>query len=266
MNINHAPMVTTTFITGASSGIGSSLAIALAKKGHRIALFSRREKQLEEIKTEIEKNGGEALVVPGDVTDPTSIKRAFEKIEREWVAPDIIVANAGVAHWIKTTEMELKKARQTVDVNLMGLINTVQLALPRMINNGGGHIVGIASAASYRGIPNLAVYSATKAGIVQYLEGVRVENNAKGIVVTTICPGFIETPMVTNKYIPKGTPLPFMMDVEKSTKKIISAIEHKRSHYTYPLPMAILGKIGLILPNSMYDKVIIPFARWWLFR
>jgi len=266
MNINHASMVTTTFITGASSGIGSSLAIALAKKGHRVALFSRREKQLGEIKTEIEKNGGEAMVVLGDVTDPTSIERAFEKIEREWAVPDIIVANAGVAHWIKTTEMELKEARQTVDVNLMGLINTVQLALPRMINNGGGQIVGIASAASYRGIPNLAVYSATKAGIVRYLEGVRVENNAKGIVVTTICPGFIKTPMVTNKDIPKGIPLPFMMDVEKSTKKIISAIEHKRSHYTYPLPMAILGKIGLILPNSMYDKVIIPFARWWLFR
>ena len=259
-------MVTTTFITGASSGIGSSLAIALAKKGHRVALFSRHERQLDNIKTEIEKNGGEALVVPGDVTDPTSIERAFEKIEREWATPDMIVVNAGIAHWIKTTEMDLEKAHQTVDVNLMGLINTVKLALPRMINNGGGHIVGIASAASYRGIPNLAVYSATKAGIVRYLEGVRVENNTKGIVVTTICPGFIKTPMVTDKDIPKGTPLPFIMDVEKSTKKIIKVIEHKRSQYTYPLPMAILGKIGLILPNSMYDKVIIPFARWWFFR
>jgi len=259
-------MVTTTFITGASSGIGSSLAIALAKKGHRVALFSRHEKQLEKIKTEIEKNGGMALVVPGDVTDPTSIERAFEEIENKWAAPDMIVANAGVAYWIKTTEMKLNKARQTVDVNLMGLINTVQLALPRMINNGGGHIVGISSAASYRGIPNLAVYSATKAGIVRYLEGVRVENNSKGILVTTICPGFIKTPMVTDKYIPKGTPLPFIIDTEKSTKKIISAIEHKRSHYTYPLPMTILGKIGLILPNLMYDKLIIPFARWWFFR
>ena len=266
MDINHASMVSTVFITGGSSGIGASLAIALAKKGHRVALFSRREKQLGEIKTEIEKNDGKALIVPGDVTDPTSIERAFEKIEKIWAVPDIIVANAGVAHWIKTTNMELKKARQTVDVNLLGLINTVQLALPRMINNGGGHIVGIASAASYRGIPNLAVYSATKAGIVRYLEGVRVENNTKGIVVTTICPGFIKTPMVTDKYIPKGTPLPFMMDVETSTKKIIKVIEHKRSQYTYPLPMAILGKIGLILPNFIYDKMIIPFARWWFFR
>ena len=259
-------MGTTTFITGASSGIGSSLAIALVKKGHRVALFSRREKQLGAIKTEIEKNGGTALVVPGDVTDPTSIERAFEKIEREWNTIDIIVANAGVAHWVKTAEMELKKACQTVDVNLMGLINTVQLALPRMINNGGGHIVGIASAASYRGIPNLAVYSATKAGIVRYLEGVRVENIAKGILVTTICPGFVKTPMVTEKDIPIGVPLPFIMDVEKSTKKILKVIQHKRGHFTYPLPMSILGKIGLILPNSMYDKLIIPFARWWFFR
>ncbi|ENO12331.1 hypothetical protein MBGDC06_00027 [Thermoplasmatales archaeon SCGC AB-539-C06] len=160
----------------------------------------------------------------------------------------------------------MKEAHQTVDVNLMGLINTVQLALPRMINNGGGHIVGNASAASYRDIPNLAVYSATKAGIVRYLEGVRVENNAKGIVVTTICPGFIKTPMVTDKDIPKDTPLPFIMDVEKSTKKIIKIIQQKRSQHTYPLPIAILGKIGLILPNSIYDKLIIPFARWWFCR
>ena len=202
-------MVTTTFITGASSGIGASLSIAFAKKGHRVVLFSRNVDRLEEIKAKIEKIGGEALAISGDVTDPTSIENAFKKIEREWTIPDIVVANAGVAYWVKTTEMDLENAHQTVEVNLIGVINTVQLALPRMINNGGGHIIGISSAASYRGIPNLAVYSATKAGIVKYLEGVRVENNSKGIAVTAICPGFIKTPMVTEKNIPKGTPLPF---------------------------------------------------------
>ncbi len=229
-------------------------------------MFSRQKDRLEEIKTKIEKNGGEALAISGNVTDPTSIENAFNKIEREWAVPDIVVANAGVAYWVKTTEMDLKNAHQTVEVNLIGLINTVQLALPRMINNGGGHIIGISSASSYRGIPNLAVYSSTKAGIVKYLEGVRVENNSKGIAVTTICPGFIKTPMVTEKNIPKGTPLPFIMDVEKSTNKIMYAIENKRSLYTYPLSMNILGKIGLILPNCIYDKLIIPFARWWFYR
>jgi len=259
-------MVTTTFITGASSGIGASLSIALAKKGHRVVLFSRNKDRLEEIKAKIEKIGGEALAISGDVTDPASIENAFKKIEREWTVPDIVIANAGVAYWVKTTDMDLENTHQTVEVNLIGVINTVQLALPRMINNGGGHIIGISSAASYRGIPNLAVYSATKAGIVKYLEGVRVENNSKGIAVTTICPGFIKTPMVTDKCIPKGTPLPFIMNVEKSTKKIMFAIKHKRSLYTYPLSMTILGKIGLILPNLIYDKIIIPFARWWFFR
>ncbi len=256
----------TTFITGASSGIGRSLSIALAKKGHRVAMLARREKLLEEIKRKIEGNGGKALVIPGDVTDPVSIESAFERIEREWNNPDVIIANAGVAYWVQAAEMRLEKAHQMVEVNLMGVINTVQAGLPRMIDNNGGHIVGIASVAAYRTIPNLAVYSATKAGIVRYLEGIRVENADKGIVVTTVCPGFVKTPMVTNKGIPKWAPTPFLINVEEATKRIVKAIERERSHHIFPLPMALLGKIGLILPNQIYDKLILPFARWWYSR
>jgi len=252
-----------TFITGASSGIGASLSIALSKKGHRIALFSRNKEKLDAIKNRIEENNGEALVIPGDVTDVSSIEKAFKKIISEWGIPNYIIANAGVSHRATTEKMDIKDAQETINVNLIGLINTVQTALPLLLKNKGGHIVGIASVASYRGFPNLTVYSASKSGIVKYLDGVRVENYKKGIIVSTICPGFIETPMITDMYIPKWVPTPFLLSTEDSTRRIIRAIEKKKSHYAYPLPWAFLGKLGVIMPNSIYVRAVIPFARWW---
>jgi short-subunit dehydrogenase len=252
-----------TFITGASSGIGASLSIALAKKGHRVVLFSRNKEKLDTIKEKILENNGEALVIPGDVTDISSIEEAFKKVINKWGIPNFIIANAGVCHWVQTSEMNIKDAHSTINVNLIGLINVVQTAIPLLIKNKGGHIVGISSVASYRGFPNFAVYSASKAGVVKYLDAVRVENYKKGIIVSTICPGFIETPMVTDMDIPKWVPKPFLLSNEESTRRIIKAIEKKKSHYAYPLPWALLGKLGVIMPNLIYVRVVIPFARWW---
>jgi short-subunit dehydrogenase len=254
------------FITGASSGIGASLAMALAVKGYRVALFSRNIDRLIDMQKEIQANGGEAMVLPGDVTILPQIVEALDKAEDAWHTPDLVIASAGVCYWTPTAEMNIAKAHQTIMVNLIGAINTVQTALPRLIANQGGHIVGIASLASYRGFPRLTVYSASKAGMVKYLEGVRAENRKKGIVVTTICPGFIKTPMVTEKYIPAWAPKPLLMDVEVSTKKIMKAIQKKKSQYVYPLPMALLAKLGLIIPNALYDKVIVPFSQWFFSR
>ena len=251
------------FITGASSGIGASLSVALSKNGYRIVLFSRNKEKLDMIKNKIEENNGEALVIPGDVTDVKSIENAFKKTIEEWGIPDLLVANAGVCHWVPTEKMDIKDAQMTINVNLIGLINTVQTALPYFLKNNGGHIVGIASVASYRGFPNLAVYSASKSGIVKYLDGLRAENYKKGIAVTTICPGFIETPMVTDMYIPKWVPTPFLLTVEDCTRRIVKAIKKKKSHYAFPFAWSFLGKLGLIMPNSIYVKVVIPFARWW---
>jgi short-subunit dehydrogenase len=254
------------FITGASSGIGSSLAMALVKQGYRVALFSRNKYRLIDLQKKIQAIGGEALILPGDVTVLPQITDAWVQVKHAWHTPDLVVANAGVCYWTPTTEMDIAKAHQTITVNLIGLINTVQTALPHLIANHGGHIVGIASLASYRGFPRLTVYSASKAGVVKYLEGVRVENREKGIVVTTICPGFIKTPMVTEKDIPSWAPKPFLMDVEESTKRIVKAIQKKKSHYAYPLPMALLAKLGVVIPNTVYDKIIVPFSRWFFSR
>lgn len=251
------------FITGASSGIGASLSLALSKKGYRIVLFSRNKEKLDIIENKIAENDGEALVIVGDVTDASSVENAFKEVIKKWGVPDLIIANAGVCHWVPLEKMDIKDAQMTINVNLIGLINTVQIALPHLLKNNCGHIVGIASVASYRGFPNLTVYSASKSGIVKYLDGLRAENYKKGIVVTTICPGFIETPMVTDMYIPGWVPTPFLLSIEDCTRRIVKAIDKKKSHYAFPFAWSFLAKLGLIMPNSIYVKVVIPFARWW---
>ena len=251
------------FITGASSGIGEALAYKYSSKGYKVALFSRRKKLLDIIKAKIEENGGEALSVPGDVRDIKSIENAFEKVKEKWDLPDLVIANAGVSYWIKASDMTMEQVHETIDVNLKGLINTVQTVLPYMIKRKRGHIVGISSSSAYRGIPNLAVYSATKSALVKYLEAIRVENKDNGISVTTILPGFIKTPMLTNLHIPNWVPKPFLLTVEETCERVSRAIEKRKSHLVFPMPINLLSKISVVIPNLLYDNIVFPFARWW---
>jgi len=254
-------MTTTVFITGASSGIGAALAIEFGKMDYRVGLFSRNKDKLDQVKAKIENNGGEALVLPGDVRDISSIINAYEKIEEKWKFPDMVIADAGVVYWKKSLDLDIREVHHVVDVNLLGFMNTIQLALPRMIKNGGGQIVGITSSAAFRGLPYLSVYSATKGGVLRYLEAIRVENKANNIDVTAICPGFVKTSMVT-KDIPGWLPLLFLMEPEECAKKIISAVNKKKTLYVFPIPILLLAKISPFISDSVYEKIFITFARW----
>ncbi|MBN2602968.1 MAG: SDR family NAD(P)-dependent oxidoreductase [Candidatus Thermoplasmatota archaeon] len=254
-------MTTTVFITGASRGIGEALAIEFGKMGYRVGLFSRNKEKLDQLKVKIENKGGEALVLPGDVRDINSIKNAYEKIEEIWKFPDIVIANAGVIYWKKSQDLEINEVHDIIDVNFSGFVNTVQLVLPRMIANGGGQIVGITSSAAFRGLPYLSIYSATKGGVLRYLEAIRVENKANNIDVTAICPGFINTSMV-NKDIPSWLPLLFLMEPAECAKKIVAAINKKKKLYIFPIPILLLAKISPFISDSVYEKIFIPLTRW----
>jgi short-subunit dehydrogenase len=254
-------MTTIVFITGASQGIGEALAIQFGKMGCRVGLFSRNKDRLEKVKAKVEKNGGEGLVLPGDVRDIKSIENAYKKIEKKWSFPDIIIANAGAVYWKKSLDLKIKEVHNVIEVNFLGFINTIQLALARMVANGGGQIVGITSSAAFRGIPYLSVYSATKGGILRYLEAIRVENKSNNIKVTAICPGFIKTSMVT-KDIPGWIPLLSLLEPEECAKRIIGAVKKKKTLYIFPIPILLLAKISPLISDSLYEKVIIPLARW----
>ncbi|WP_179347719.1 SDR family oxidoreductase [Winogradskyella pacifica] len=181
-------------ITGASSGIGEATAKKLAKDGALVVLMARREEKLNDIKQAIEKEGGTALVVTGDVTKKKDFDHVVSQTIENYGKVDALINNAGLMPLSFVEKLKTEEWDTMVDVNLKGVLNGVAAVLPKMKENKGGHIINISSMAAHRYFPGGAVYCATKAAVKMFSEGLRQELAPKyGINVTSIEPGAVAT-------------------------------------------------------------------------
>ncbi|MEZ0271754.1 MAG: SDR family oxidoreductase, partial [Methylophilaceae bacterium] len=164
--------------------------------------------------------------------------------------PDIVIANAGVSRGTLTQYAEdLTAFRAVMDINVLGLVHTFHPFIVPMRQSGQGRLAGIASVAGLRGLPGASAYSASKAAAISYLESLRVEMAKTGISVTTICPGYIKTPMTdVNTY-----PMPFMMDADTAAAKMARVIDRKRRYVILPWQMALVGHFMKLLPAWVWD-------------
>lgn len=184
----------TALITGASSGIGAATALALAGDGARVALLARREPLLSELVDEVNDLGGEALALPGDVTDRSGVAAAAEATREAFGSVDILVNNAGIMLLSLLEERRVDDWDRMIDVNIKGLLYGVAAVLPIMLRQGGGHIVNVGSVAGRRPLPSSTVYSATKFAVRCISAGIHLELSAnKGIRVTDVQPGVVDT-------------------------------------------------------------------------
>ena len=188
-------------ITGASSGLGARFAKVLAMAGAQVILASRRVDRLKELRAEIEAEGGAAHVVTLDVTDYASIKSAIAHAETEAGAIDILVNNAGVSASGRLVDVTPEEYAFVMDTNQRGAFFVAQEVAKRMIARYKGdarkqhRIVNIGSVAGLRVVPELGLYSMSKASIVHMTKSMAVEWGKFGINVNAICPGYIETEM-----------------------------------------------------------------------
>ncbi|MGE5338675.1 MAG: SDR family oxidoreductase [Gemmatimonadota bacterium] len=186
-------------VTGASSGLGARFARVLAANGALVVLAARREERLKDLRAEIEAAGGEADVVPMDVTDVESINAAVEKIESENGPIDILVNNSGVSTTQRLTEVEPTDFDYVFSTNVKGAFFVAQAVARRMIARSKqqpdfrGRIVNIASVAGLRVVPQIGVYAMSKAAVVQMTRAQALEWGRYGINVNAICPGYIRT-------------------------------------------------------------------------
>ena len=178
---------TRVLVTGASRGIGAAVAAAFAARGCALGLVARDAEPLERLAAELPGAGHTAL--PADVSDAGSIASAVE----HFGDVDVLVANAGLTHYMPFAELPLDSARQMSDVNWLGTLYTVRAALPRMLERGRGHLVIVSSGGGVRGFPEAAVYNGTKAAQRGFAEALRLELVGSGVSVTTVYPGEIET-------------------------------------------------------------------------
>lgn len=236
------------FITGASSGIGEGLARRLAKKGVHVAIAARREAQLRSIADEIERDGGSASVYPLDVSDPHAVTETLQRADDELGGIDLVVANAGVTlgRWAgKATYADFEKV---IDVNIRGAAATLVALLPRMVERKRGHLVGVSSLAKHRATPKMASYSASKAFLAAFLEGLRIDVQSVPIHVTDIRPGFVKTDIVEGM-----KSMPFLIDVDRAVDYMEKGIYAKRRVVEFPPQMAALAHGMAVVPPALWD-------------
>ncbi len=237
-------------ITGASSGIGRALGIELARRGASVGLLARRRELLHAIVGEIEGFGGRALALPADVTDSQAVRGAVSEMRRTFGPIDMLVANAGINVDTFVPDLCAKKIAEVMNVNVLGVVNSVSVVLPEMVSRASGHLVVNSSLAAYRGLPKSAAYCASKAAISSFFEAIRIDLRGSGVNVTTIHPGFIKTPLISNI---KRTP--YVMELDYAIEKIIRAIEKRKKRYSFPWQMATMARACNVLPIPMYDWI-----------
>lgn len=175
-------------ITGATSGLGESLALIFARAGFRVAVASRNAGKVSATVTRVAQAGGTGLGITLDVTQAQDFEAAAREVEQAWGGLDILVNNAGVITAGKLEDIGLEVWRQSLDTDLWSVIHGCRVFLPLLENSGGGHIVNVASAAGLLSGPDVATYNVAKAGVISLSETLKVELAAKHIDVTVSCP------------------------------------------------------------------------------
>lgn len=190
-------------ITGASSGIGESAALALAEAGALVAVSGRRKDRLDSLVARIEAAGGKALALPGDVSVEEQARKSVEDTVAHFGRIDILINSAGVNEHGGIESLSLEQWRRLIDINLMGTIYTSRIAFPIMKAQGAGDIVNISSTAGRRSGAEFAAYSTSKFGVTGFTEALRQEGGKAGIRVSIIEPGATATEIAQSLTDPK---------------------------------------------------------------
>lgn len=239
-------------ITGASSGIGWALAQALAAEGCKVGLTARRREPLADLARQIEKAGGSAAFAVADVAEREQIVAAIHDLAARLGPIDLLVANAGVGAPTTIEPFNVADVERMFRVNVLGVVYSLEAVLPQMLQRRRGHLAAISSLAGQKGLPGESAYTSSKAAVNVFMDGLRVQLRSKGITVTTICPGFVKTPMTD----PNEFKMPWLLTAEEAARRIIRALKRKRKVYNFPWQTALLMKCSRWAPDWLLDRMM----------
>lgn len=241
----------TIWITGASSGLGRSLALALVAKGNRVIASARNQAELDKL-VELDAN---ILALPCDITDETALEAAGKRILE--IAPhlDQVILNAGNCEYLDFPEPDWGAIRRVMEINFFGTVNCVKIALPLLRQSPGGrpHIVAVASQVTAAPFPRAEAYGASKAALQYFFDSLRLDLSAEGIDVTIVNPGFVDTPLTRRN----DFPMPFLMDVDQAAARIVKNIASRPLRYSFPLRLSAMLAMSKLLPG-VWQKMVAP--------
>ncbi|WP_417689631.1 SDR family NAD(P)-dependent oxidoreductase [Roseibium sp.] len=247
------------WITGASSGIGRSLALSLARDGWTVVATARSSDKLDTLCAEASGFSGRIVPVPGDVTDAESMISSCDDIVRDLGVPALLVANAGVYHPQDGLAGNPEEWRQTIAVNLNGTVNVLLPVISRMKEQGRGQIAIVSSVAGYRGLPTSAAYGATKAGLINMAEALKFDLDRANIRIQVVNPGFVDTPATRGNPFP----MPDLMTVDEAVVEFRKGLnDPKRFEIAFPKAFVRKMKLLRLLPYRWFFPVLAKATGW----
>jgi short-subunit dehydrogenase len=189
-------------LTGASSGIGKSVALRFARRGARLFLSSRRKDLLESVAGEARVWSPQVGYAVADVTDRAAVEQMVEEAQRVLGGVDIVIASAGQYVRVHGTQLSVEDVRRSIEVNFFGTVYLFLAILPRFLESRKGHLIGISSVDGKKGLPYDAPYVAAKFAVTGFLDSLRQDLRGTGVKVTTILPGRVDTPMIETLRVP----------------------------------------------------------------
>ena len=242
----------TVWITGASSGIGRALALAMDEEVATVAVSARSDDRLEALREQCVNVSAH----PVDVTDGEAVARCVDAIEASAGPIDLAVLNAGTWALMDAPNLDLTAVRSGVEVNYFGVMNALDVLIPRMLERGRGHIAIVASVAGYRGLPRAVAYGPTKAALINLAEILRLELKPRGITVSVINPGFVDTPMTRDNPFP----MPGIVSAEDAAETILTGLKKRKYEIAFPRGFALVMKLLRLMPNALYFRLIRKFV------
>ena len=235
---------TRALVTGASRGIGRALAIELDRRGVSLGLLARERSGLESLAANL---SGEPVLLPADVSDRGEVEAAVSQFVERAGGLELLVANAGLAHYGPFADMPTELAEEMVRVYALGTVLTVKAGLAPMLDRGRGHVVVISSGAALRAFPGAAVYGGTKAANAGFAEALRHELSGTGVGLTTVYPGEVATDLHSHQpeRMPDWRHGDEAIEPERVATETLAAVEAGARAVYVPRAVRVLGMNGL---------------------
>ena len=240
-----------TWITGASSGLGRSLALELAGKGNLVIASARNEEALKQL---AEANDN-IVALPFDITDDSALEAMRTRISGITLHLDRVILNAGSCEYLDFPNPDWEAIRRVMEINYFGTVNCVRLALPllRESTSERPHIVAVASQATAAPFPRAEAYGSSKAAIQYFFDSLRLDLASENIDITVVNPGFVDTPLTRKN----NFSMPFLMDVDMAAQRIVKNIESRPRCYSFPLRLSAMLFLSKLMPG-VWQKMVAP--------
>jgi short-subunit dehydrogenase len=233
------------WVTGASSGIGRTAALELARRGYKVVATARRKDELAALAAASEN----IFSLPGDVVDGAHMAALVREIEAAHGPIALAFLNAGVYFPAEADRFSAGLTWRTFEINVGGVVNCLDPILAAMLSRGGGQIAINASLAGYGGIPGSTAYGATKAALIYMAEALKLTYEPKGLTVQVVNPGFVRTEMTAHN---THFEMPFLMDAEQAARIICDGFERAGFEIAFPRRLAWIAKAVRLLPYALF--------------